>query len=186
MFRGEKEEEEGKRSDEKKRQSTGNFCPDAPPSLRLTSTASSTQPRTFCCRHGGCRCRYTVWLLCRKGNRGSKSKKRSNNQPENAAGQRELAGKKMKSGAKPPKSATTKKTAAAKMKNAVKVRRKEATTNRNSRSQRCHGEVGLVFGGVVFSLVKIFARYLVVVACFLLVRRFSATIEYPTERTDND
>ena len=92
----------------------------------------------------------------------------------------------MKSGAKPPQSATTKRTAAVKMKNAVKVRRKEATTNRNSRSQRCHVEVGKVFGGVVFSWMKIFARYLVVVARFLLVRRFSATINYQTEGTVDD
>ena len=116
----------------------------------------------------------------------SKPKKRSNNQPENAAGQRQLAGRKMKSGAKPTISATTKRTAASKMKNVVKVRRKEATINCNSRSQRCHGEVGKVFGGVFFSWVKIFAHYLVVVACFLVVRRFSATIEYQTERTDKD
>ena len=50
-----------------------------------------------------------------------KSKKRSNNQPKNAAGQRELAGRKIKSCAKPTKSATTKRTASAKMKNVVKV-----------------------------------------------------------------
>jgi len=39
----------------------------------------------------------------RTRNRGTKSRKTSNNQPEDSAGQRELAAKKMKSGAKPKK-----------------------------------------------------------------------------------
>ena len=40
-------------------------------------------------------------MLCPKRKRVTKTKKRNNNQPEDEAGQRDLAGKKMKSGDEP-------------------------------------------------------------------------------------